>query len=245
MAIPTNREEMKEYALRRLGKPVININVSDDQIDDRIDEALKFFYDYHSNGTEKIYYKHQITANNIAQGYIEMPDNIMGVVRIFDIGTSIASGSGMFSVQYQIALNDLYSFSGMDLIPYWMTQESLQFMETILVGMKPIRYSKSSDRLFIDMDWKTVSEGQYLIVEAYEIMDPEVYSDVWSERWLMKYVTALIKRQWGSNLIKFEGIQLPGGVTFNGRAIYDEADAEADAAEKDLVDNSPLEFMMG
>lgn len=247
MANPTNRAELKEWCLRRLGKPVINIDVSDSQVDDRVDEALKFFWDYHTNGSEKTYYKHQITLTDKTNKYITLPENIMGAIRIFDFSSGNASwgDSSMFSFQYQFALNDMFTWTGADLVPYWMAQENMQFMEEVLNGHKPIRYSKSSDRLYIDMNWDAIAVGQFLIVEAYEVIDPEVYNDVWQDRWLMKYTAALIKRQWGSNLSKFSGVQLVGGVTMNGADIYAEADAEVDAAERDLVDNSPLEFMTG
>ncbi len=248
MSVPTNKAEFKEWCLRRLGKPVINIDVSESQIDDRVDEAMKFYFDYHPNATEKLYYKHQITQDDIDNKYITMPENVIGAVRIFD-GNGGGNGSWgdatMFSFNYQFYMNDMYTWTGVDLVPYWMAQENMQFMEQILNGLKPIRYQRNTNKLYVDMNWKNFGVGQYLIVEAYEVIDPEVYPDVWGERWLLKYATALIKRQWGSNLSKFDGVQLVGGVVFNGKAIYEEADAEVDATEKDMIDNSPLEFMIG
>jgi hypothetical protein len=143
----------------------------------------------------------------------------------------------MFSIQYQIALNDLYAFSGIDLIPYWMTIDNLQFMESILVGKQPIRYNKNKNRLYIDIAKQKLSPGQFVIAEVYEVADPELYPDVWKDRWLGKYATALIKKQWGSNISKFSGISLPGGVTFNGAAIKEEAAEEIKELEDDMIDN--------
>lgn len=245
MASPTSRNELKEYCLRRLGKPVIDIDVEDSQVEDRIDDALRYFYDYHFNGSDKIYYKHIITQENKDDGYITLPENIMGAIRIFDVGSTFGATGGMFSLQYQIALNDLWSFGGMDLVPYWMMQENLQFMEQLLQGHKPIRYNKNKDRLYVDTDWKNFAVGQYLVVEAYEVVDPDTYTDAWSDRWLMQYTTALIKRQWGFNLSKFVGINLVGNIQFNGQAIKEEAEKEIDDLETDLKNNTPLEFMMG
>jgi hypothetical protein len=245
MSLPNTRTEFKERCLRRLGKPVIEIDVEDQQIEDRIDEALKYYADVHYNGTQKIYYKHAITQEDKDNKYLTMPSNVNGAIRIFDIGNSIGATSGMFSIQYQIALNDLYSFSGMDLVPYWMMQENLQFIEQVLVGQKPIRYNRNDDRVYIDMNWDNLAVGQFIIVEAYQTMDPEDFPDVWSDKWLLKYATALIKRQWGANLSKFEGMQLPGGISFRGAAIFQEANDECHAMEQDIIDNSPLEFMMG
>lgn len=235
MAVPATRAEFKEYCLRKLGKPVIEINVDDDQVDDRLDEALKYYWDYHFDGSEKIYYKHEITANNISDKYIELPENINGVVKIFDIGAATLSGNDIFNIRYQIALNDLYTLTSVSMVPYFMAMEHLHLLEELLVGKKPIRYSRHRDILHVDMDWTTLNEGDYLIVEAYQIVDPDVYSDVWSDRWLQNYTTALVKRQWGSNLTKFEGMQLPGGVQFNGQKIYDDATEELRRMEEEMI----------
>lgn len=247
MATPASRAEFKEYCLRNLGKPVVNIDVTDTQVDDRIDDALKFYYDYHYNGTDKVYYKHILTQEDIDNGFISMPENINGVVNIFDLGTSISSASGMFSIQYQIALNDLYSFSGVDLIPYWMTIENLQFMEEILVGRTPIRYNEHRNELHIDINKNKLSVGTYIVAECYEQLDAENYPDIWKDRWLIKYATALIKKQWGNNLSKFSGVQLPGGITFDGQRILAEATQEVLDLERDLIENysTITAFMIG
>lgn len=234
MAVPTSRAAFKEYCLRRLGKPVIEINVDDDQVEDRIDEALKYYWDYHFDGTEKIFYKHQVTANTISDKYITLPDNVIGAVNIFNIGDAM-NVANIFNIRYQIALNDLYTLTNVSLVPYFMAFQHIQLIEEILVGRKPIRYNRHRNQLFIDMDWSVMTVGQYIIVEAYQVVDPDTYTDAWGDRWLAQYATALIKRQWGNNLKKFEGMQMPGGLTFNGQKIYDEAIEEINALEKEMI----------
>ncbi len=234
MAVPTTREQFKDYCLRKLGAPVININVDVDQVDDRVDEALRYYYDYHFDGTEKMYYKHQIDDTDIENKYITIPENIMGVVSIFDIGSSITQG-GMFNIQYQIALNDLYTLTSQSMVPYYMAMQHVSLLQELLVGKAPIRYNRHRNILHIDMDWSKVVEGQYLLVEAYQIVDPEDFADVWSDRWLQNYTTALIKYQWASNMSKFTQVTLPGGVTFNADRILDEAKEEIEKLEKEMV----------
>jgi len=239
MAVPASRSEFKEYCLRKLGKPVIEINVDDDQVEDRIDEALKYYYDYHFDGTERIYYKHQITSSNITDKYITLPENIIGAVRIFNIGDPMVTNN-LFDIRYQIALNDLYTLTSVSMIPYYMMFQHIQHMEQLLVGQQPIRYNRHNDKLYVDMDWNKVNVGNYLIVEAYQVVDPETYTDVWGDRWLSLYTTALIKKQWGSNLTKFSGLQLPGGVQFNGDKIYNDAVNEIEAMEKEMSSSYSL-----
>lgn len=239
MAVPTSRSEFKEYCLRKLGKPVIEINVDDDQVEDRIDEALKYYWDYHFDGTERIYYKHLITSENVTNKYIVLPENIIGAVRIFNIGDPMVTNN-LFDIRYQIALNDLYTLTSVSMIPYYMMFQHIQHMEQLLVGQQPIRYNRHMDKLYVDMDWNKVNVGNYLIVEAYQILDPDVYTDAWGDRWLALYTTALIKKQWGSNLTKFSGLQLPGGVQFNGDKIYNDAVAEIEQMEKEMSSSYSL-----
>ena len=240
MAVPSNRTEFKEYCLRALGKPVIEINVDDDQVEDRIDQALRFYWDYHFDGTEKIYYKHQLTSDNISNQYIDLPENIIGVVKIFEIGDPATSSGDIFNIRYQIALNDLYTLTNVKLINYYMTMEHLSLVQELLVGKTPIRYNRHRNRLHIDKAKDHLTVGDYLIVEAYEIVDPNSFTDVWADRWLQYYASQLIKRQWGSNLTKFEGMQLPGGITFNGTKIYDDADSEVKRLEEEMIVNFSL-----
>jgi hypothetical protein len=234
MAIPTNRSQFIENCLRRLGKPVVEINVDDDQVDDRVDEALRYYWDYHFDGSEKIYYKQQITAQDKANRYITMPENIIGVVNIFEIGQALNTNN-LFNIRYQIALNDLYTLTSVSMVPYYMAIQHIQFLEQMLVGKQPLRYNRHINKLYIDMDWNIVNEGDYVIVEAYEVVDPSVYTDAWSDRWLLRYAACLIKQQWGQNLKKFEGMKMPGGLTFNGQKIYDEATREREELEKEMI----------
>lgn len=234
MAVPSSRDTFKETCLRRLGKPVIEINVDEDQVDDRIDEALRYYWDYHFDGSEKIYYKHQITEQDKINKYVTLPENILGVVRIFSPGDALNT-SNLFNIRYQIALNDLYTLTNVSLTPYYMAMQHIQVIEEILVGLKPIRYNRHRNRMHVDMDWSLVEVGQYLLIEAYEVVDPAVWSDAWGDRWLQQYATALIKRQWGNNLKKFKGMQMPGGLTFSGQEIYDEAVAEIGQLEKEMI----------
>lgn len=234
MATPTSRFEFKENCLRRLGKPVIEINVDDDQVEDRVDEALRFYWDYHFDGSEKTYYKYQITDQDKYNRYVTIPDNIIGVINIFDIGSALGTNN-LFNIRYQIALNDLYTLTSVSMVPYVMAMTHIQNLEQILVGRQPLRYNRNTNKLYIDMDWDRINTGEYLIVEAYEIVDPEDYNDAWSDRWLLRYAACLIKQQWGTNLKKFDGMKMPGGLTFNGQQIYNEATQERQDLEKEMI----------
>ena len=235
MAQPTTRKEFKEWCLRKLGKPVIEINVDQDQADDRIDEALSYYWDYHFDGAEKTFLKHQITATDKANGYIEVPENIIGVINIFNLGSNITASTGMFNVQYQFVLNNLHDFVNYNMVNFYMSMQHLQFMEEILVGKQPIRYNRHINRLHIDTDWDRLEEGDYIVAEAYSIVDPNTYADVWKDRWLQNYATAKIKFQWGSNLTKFVGMSLPGNVQFNGEQILNDAREEIQRLEEEMI----------
>lgn len=234
MAQPTTREEFKEWCLRKLGKPVIEINVDKDQVDDRVDEALSFYWDYHFDGTERTFFKHQVTANNISEGYITVPENIIGVVNLFDIGDALSTNN-LFNIRYQFALNEIYDLSNYNLSNYYLAMQHIQFLEELLVGKQMLRYNRHVNKLYIDMDWGKVNEGDYIIAEAYNIVDPNTYADVWKDRWLQNYAAAKIKYQWGSNLTKFSGMQLPGGVSFNGEQILQDAQAEIQKLEEEMI----------
>ena len=240
MATPTTKATFKEYCLRKLGKPVIEINVDDDQVDDRIDEAIRYWYDYHFDGSEKIYYKHAITETDVTNKYITLPENIIGAVSIFSMGDPSISSDDLFNIRYQIALNDIYTLTNVSLVPYYMVMEHLALMTELLVGKQPIRYSRHKDRLHVDMDWNTVAVGSFLLVEAYEVVDPETYTDAYNDRWLQNYATTLIKEQWGSNLTKFTGMTLPGGVQFNGEKIYNDAVDARTKLEQEMISSYSL-----
>jgi hypothetical protein len=243
MANPSTRDEFKKYCLRRLGHPVIEINVDEDQIQDRIDDALAFYRDYHYDGTERTFLKHQITADDRTNGYIPIPANIIGVVNIFPVGTGL-NANNLFNLRYQITLNDIYDWSHSAFANYTSSMERIALMQEIFVGKQPLRYNRHMDRLHIDMDWtaRTV-EGEYLVIECYRTLDPDTYTDVWGDWWLRQYATQLIKRQWGENLKKFEGMQLPGGVQFNGQQIWSEADEEIKRLEEEIVSRYSMPAM--
>lgn len=246
MSRPTSKATFKEHCLRRLGKPVIEINVDEDQLDDRVDEALDYYADYHFDGFEHTYYKHQVTDTDKTNGYITLPDNIIGVVDLFDIGDA-TSTNNLFNVRYQIALNDLYDLSRYELVPYYMNFQNIRMIEEILVGKQRLRFNRHLNQLHIDMDWNRFNTGDYLVCKAYRVIDPDTYTDVWKDRWLLRYAACLIKLQWGSNLTKFEGMQLPGGVQFNGAKLYDDAFAERQQLEEEIQSNYvyPPEDMVG
>ena len=231
----TSRADFTSYCLRRLGSPVIDINVDSDQVNDRIDDALKFWYDYHFDGAEKTFFKYVITQTDIDNKYLPVPDNIIGIVNIFDLGDYMSTNN-LFNIRYQIALNDLYTLTYQSMVPYYMAFQQLQLLQQILVGKQPIRYNRHMGRLYIDTDWVTkLRVGTYVVAEAYMVVDPDVYTAAWDDRWLQKYATALIKQQWGANLTKFTGLQLPGGVQFNGEKIYNDATAEIERMEQDVI----------
>lgn len=246
MALPTSRQEFKDYCLRKLGAPVLKINVSDEQVDDRVDEALKYYYDYHFDGSEKIFYRHLVTAQDKVNRYITLPENILGAVNIFPIGTGINTNN-IFNIRYQIALNDLYTLTSVSMVPYFMALQHIQLLEQLLVGQQPLRYNRHTNKLFIDMDWDRVNQNEYILVEAYEVINPDVYTDAWADRWLLRYATELIKKQWGSNMKKFGNMQMPGGVTFNGKEIYNEAHEEIEKLESEMINSYslPANMMIG
>jgi len=258
MAIPTTKATFKSYCLRALGFGVIDINVSDDQVDDRIDEALQYFAQYHYDGIEKMYLKYQVTEDDITRaksndtttvtdsvdssvtasfsegkGFIPMPSSVVSVIQIFPFDDS--STNSMFDIRYQLRLNDLYDFSSTSIIHYQMTMQQLDHLSHILVGEKPIRFNQHQNRLYIDMDWSHgVNAGEYLIIECYRKVDPAAYSDIFDDIYLKRYATSLIKRQWGANLSKFNGVAMLGGVTMNGEAIYSQAIEELNRLEEQI-----------
>ena len=234
MAAPNSKATLKEYCLRKLGKPVIEINIDDDQMDDRIDEALLYYQDYHFDGTEKSFFKHQVTADDKTNEYLTVASSYIGITNIFDIGDA-TSTNNLFNVRYQIALNDLYDLSRYDLVPYFMNFMNIRFIEEMLIGKQPLRYNRHVNKLYIDMDWGKVSVGDYIIAEGYQKVDPDTYTDVYNDRWLQRYVTCLFKIQWGSNLTKFTGMQLPGGVQFNGEQILQQGLDEKQRLEDEMI----------
>ena len=258
MANPATREQLKQYALRTLGKPVIEINVDDDQAEDRIDEALQYFAQYHYDGVERTYLKYKVTQadvdrikspsgdtassvtkNSVTTAYTEqnnfivVPEAVLAVTRIFPL--SNRGNQNLFDIRYQLRLNDLYDFSSTSVINYDIVLRQLDFLDHILVGEKPLRFNQHDNRLYIDMDWENdLQVGEYLVIEAYRKLDPDTYTDVYNDIWLKRYTTQLIKRQWGANLSKFNGVAMIGGVTLNGQQIYTEALQDIEKLETEI-----------
>ncbi len=243
MALPASRSEFKDYILRKIGAPVIEINVSDEQVEDRIDEAISFWRDYHYDGSQMVYLKHELTQEEIDQGYIEIPENMLGVTRIFDLSSSISTGTGFFNVQYQFVLNNIDDITGYNIQHYYMSMSHLQFLQEILVGKQLVRYNRHVNRLYIDGKRTVMTPGSFIIVEGYDIISGETYSDVWQDRFLQNYASALIREQWGLNLTKFTNMQLVGGVQFNGEQILSEAKTDRKEMEENAINSlQPLTY---
>ena len=234
MATPTTRTEFKKYCLRELGHPVVEINVDDDQVSDRIDDALDYYRDFHYDGSYEDYYKVSLTSSDISNGYLTLPEDIHSVVDVFPVGQGLQS-SNLFNLKYHITLNEIYDWAHGQFSSYTMTKERIALLNEIFVGKQLYRFNRHMDQLHIDMDWSMMTAGEYVIIKCLRTVDPSTYSDVWSDRWLRKYATQLIKRQWGTNLKKFSGMQLPGGLTFNGEQIYQEAEEEIKRLEEEMV----------
>jgi hypothetical protein len=248
MAKPTSRQELIDYCLRALGAPVLEINIDEDQIEDRVDEALQFYQEYHSDAVVRTFIKHQVTQTDYDNDYITVPDQLISVLRVLNLATGDAAD--MFSVKYQLFLNDLYGLRNPEsLVNYEMTKQYMNAIELILTGnSQQITFSRHMNRLSIQDNWKEfVSLGQYIIIEGYQTINPNTYTDVYNDMMLKKYLTALLKRQWSTNLIKFEGMTLPGGVTINGRALYEDALADIEKIETDFDSKyqSPPDFFCG
>ena len=263
MAIPTTRETLKQYCLRNLGKPVIDINVDDDQLEDRLDEGLQYFAQFHYDGIERVYLKYKITSGDIdrmksgegdtsstayeeANNYIVVPEAVVSVIQILPM--SDKNNMNMFDVRYQLRLNDLYDFSSTSVIHYDMVLRHLDFLDHILIGQKPIRFNQHKNRLYIDMDWKVdINAGEYIIIECYRKLDPESFTDIYNDIYLKRYLTALFKRQWGSNLSKFNGVVMLGGVTLNGEQVYQQAQEDIEKLEREVRESYdlPVDYMIG
>lgn len=238
MARPTTRAQLIDYCLRRLGEPVVEVNLDDQQIEDRIDEAIQFYQEYHSDAVVRTFVKHQVTADDITNKYFTLPEALISVFRVFPITTASMGGTDMFSIKYQMYLNDFYSLqNGGGLLHYEMMKQYMSLIDMTVNGMsQQITFQRHMNRLTIEADWEEIglTEGIYIILEGYQTLDPALYPDIYNDMMLKKYATALLKLNWGQNLIKFEGMQLPGGVTLNGRAIYDDAKEEIAKIEEEF-----------
>ena len=264
MAKPTTKQELIDHCLRKLGAPVLEINVSDEQLDDIVDDAVQYFNERHFDGVERMYLKYKITQEDIDRGqadpltsnttgivsttatsggfsntwyensnFINCPDSVIGVERVFKFDTSSISG-GMFSIKYQLFLNDLYFFNSVELLQYSMTKRYLEDIDFLLTTDKQIRFNKRQDRLYLDIDWKSQAVNQFIVLDCYRALDPENFSQIYNDSFLKRYCTAMIKKQWGQNLIKFRGVKLPGGIEFNGREIYQDGVEEVNAIREQM-----------
>ena len=278
MSKPASRQELIDYSLRRLGEPVVEINVADEQIEDLIDDGIQYFQERHFDGVERMYLKYKLTEDDINRGqatnetgssntlgitttsgisttvsgmstmtnsfyetsnFIQVPDSVIGVEKVFKFDSSTISG-GMFSIKYQLFLNDLYKFNSVDLLQYSMTKTYLEDIDFLLTTDKQLRFNKRQGRLYIDMDWGSETKDTYLIIDCYRILDPNTFTNVYNDSFLKKYVTALIKRQWGQNLLKFRGTRLPGGVELNGRELYEDAQRDLDDIKQRMIQEYEL-----
>ena len=256
---PSSRQQLIDYCLRRLGAPVLEINIDDDQIDDLVDDALQYFYERHFDGVERMYLKYQLTQADIDRGkgknttgvgivtttgtsnisgigsttfnfyetsnFIQVPDSVIGIEKVIKFDTSDISG-GMFSIKYQLFLNDLYYFNSVELLQFAMVKTYLEDIDFLLKTDKQIRFNKRQNRMYLDIDWGTQKAGTFFIIDCYRILDPNDFTKVYNDSFLKKYLTSLLKKQWGQNLIKFRGVKLPGGIELNGRELYDDAEKE-------------------
>ena len=322
MAI-SSRQGLIDYCLRRLGFPVIEINVDDDQVEDRIDDALQYFQEFHFDGVERLYLTHKVTTaelkfsglsspsfeNNemlvgntsgatcilytlsgttarvtnvkgaftagetvtgsvsgfsraiastsfytpgdIQNGYIPIPDSVIGVIRVLPINgpsSGMNNRNNMFDIIYQFRLNDMYNLLSADMVYYTQVQQHLSMLDMLLVGDRSFKYNRKMDKMYVDMNWEEVlNPDDFIVIECYRILDPNTYTQVYNDRFLKTYATALIKKQWGDNMKKFGGIQLPGGVVLNGKEVYDEAVEEIRMIQQDMQLSSelPVDFMVG
>jgi len=264
MAKPSTRQGLIDYCLRQLGAPVLEINVDDDQIDDLVDDAIQYFNERHFDGVEKMYLKYKITEDDINRGkgkgtggvgivtttatdtsgrsynfyetenYIQVPDSVIGIEKIFKFDSSSISG-GMFSIKYQLFLNDLYYFNSVELLQYSMTKTYLEDIDFLLTTDKQIRFNKTQDRLYLDIDWGSQTAGDQIVIDCYRAVDPASFSQIYNHRFVKLYLTSLIKKQWGQNLIKFRGVKLPGGIELNGREIYEDALKELEELKQTMM----------
>ena len=271
MAKPSSKEDLKEYALRKLGKPVLEINVDDDQIDDLIDDAIQLYHERHGEGIDRVFLKHKITQaeKDIMVGtastttatstfggitsidyteganYLPLPDSVIAVQKVFKMDSSTIS-AGMFNLKYQIFLNDLYYYGAIDLLNYGMTKSYLETLDYMLNPDVQIRFNKKNSRLYMDININELQDDQFIIIDCFRIVDPQSETNVYNDPWLKQYTTALIKKQWGQNLIKFTGVKLPGGLELNGRQLYDDAVMEIDKLNETLMQEyamPPLDFV--
>lgn len=244
---PANKDELKDFCLRQLGYPVVQVNVDDVQVEDAVELAFEYWNEFHFNGTERTYVKHQITQQDLDNEYIVVSDALIGAIRVFPVGGSALS-MNMFDMRYQLRLNDLWDLSSTSYVNYSLTMQHMATLNMIFTGQQPIRFNRLTNKLYIDWDWKNdITTGEYIIVEGIIVTDPDVYTRVWNDRMLKKLATAYVKKQWGVNMKKFGNMQLPGGVVMNGQQIFEEAMNEITATENEIRSTyeAPPAFLVG
>ena len=237
MAVPTTREELKEYVKRRLGHPVIEINVDEEQMEDRIDDALRFWQEYHFDGTEELLYAHQVTSTDMTNKYLTLSDDLNNsIIGIREMVKSSGQTTNMFSVRYQMAFNDIatYSTRGVrEMQNYYQRLSHLNMTDDLISGMSAIRFNRVTNKIYIDFDWSAdISEDDYIVFRTYQKVGDT--TELWGNSFIRNFTTSLVKEQWGMNLSKFEGVQLPGGVSLNGRAILEDARAELERLREQM-----------
>lgn len=322
--LPRTRNELKNWVLRKLGAPVLEVNLDEDQIEDRLSEGLAYFRDYHFDGVERVLYKHKVTASklvlaaaptgtfiageciegatsgastvfldqatdnlsvrvkgrhtsefvngevitgqssgatatlastlavqlgDIDNGWIPVDDSIIGVTDILPFDSGLPNAGGMFDINYQFALNSMHSLISTDLITYDMFRRQMELLRFEFSGTKGLRFNRKTDKIYVDIDWISgvVQPDSYLVIIAYKAVDPEVYSEVYSDYFVREYCYALMKEQWGEVLKKYSGIALPGNVTLNGQQIYDEGIAYRQKLEDRIKKEweLPVDFLIG
>ena len=258
MAQPTSMTEFKEYCLRKLGAPVLEINLATEQCDDLIDDAIQYFQERHFDGVSQVYMKYRVTQEDIDRGrastngnygtagivtetasaniagtattfsyyqnsnYLQIPPEVIGVTKIYHFDGLNTATNNMFSVKYQLFLNDIYYWGSTEILSYAMTKTYLSDIQFLLTTEKQIRFNQRMDRLYLDVDWGSLAVGDFIVIDCFRALNPNDYTRVWNDSFLKRYTAALFKRQWGQNLLKFQGVKLPGGVELNGRQIYDD-----------------------
>lgn len=243
---PASRIELKEYCLRALGKPVIQINVENDQLEDRLEEGLQMYQEFHGDATIKTYLKHEIAQDDIDNEYVTLTEATIGVIAVFPLDSG--STKNMFDVRYQLYLNDIYDLTKTSIVSYYQVQQHLGVLQEVFSGKPGMRFSRHQDRLYVDVDWsKEFNVGDYLVAECVQIVDPTTYTDIFNDMWLKQYTTELFRKQWGNNLIKYQGTQLPGGTTLDGGRILDEAKSNIEILLQDLEGKYqfPVDFAVG
>ena len=248
MAKPTSRAELKEWCLRKLGKGVTRINVTTDQLDDRVDEAVQKFIDFHYDSTTREYWAYQLTSSDISNQYIQVPDEIQFVSKVFPF--SAMGTNSIFSAEYQLTRDmilDVVNGGGGGLQYYVITQQYLSMIDKLVNGETIIDFNRHTNRVYLQTKWDRLVEGNFVLFEVYRVIDGDTFTDFWGDSWLGKYTAALIKQQWGSNLSKFRGVQLPGGIEMNGADIYQEATDEITKLEEELENkySEPVGFIVG